>query len=99
MDSKLGSTGGCVSAGHAYYFLEDVYPRMANGRRPLKTPGFIKALFPADRIQSSGRTTAAPAAPFPAPGVVPPPVGMHKTAHSLLSTAWITAGTFAVYSS
>lgn len=31
-------------AGHAYYFLEDVYPRMT-GRRPLKTPSFIKALF------------------------------------------------------
>ncbi|MBA0720416.1 hypothetical protein Golax_008038 [Gossypium laxum] len=31
-------------AGHAYYFLEDVYPRMT-GRRPLKTPSFIKAMF------------------------------------------------------
>lgn len=31
-------------AGHAYYFLEDVYPRMTD-RRPLKTPSFIKALF------------------------------------------------------
>ncbi|KAL3149109.1 hypothetical protein ABBQ32_001949 [Trebouxia sp. C0010 RCD-2024] len=66
-------------AGHAYYFLEDVYPRMAHGRRPLKTPGFIKALFPADWIQNSGRPTAAAApaaaAHFPAPGVVPPPVG------------------------
>ncbi|MBA0731248.1 hypothetical protein Goshw_025215 [Gossypium schwendimanii] len=31
-------------AGHAYYFLEDVYPRMT-GRRPLKTPSLIKALF------------------------------------------------------
>lgn len=27
--------------GHAYYFLEDVYPRMT-GRRLLKTPGLIK---------------------------------------------------------
>lgn len=34
-------------AGHAYYFLEDVYPRMT-GRRPLKTPSFIRALFAAD---------------------------------------------------
>ncbi len=32
-------------AGHAYYFLEDVYPRMS-GRRVLKTPGFLVALFP-----------------------------------------------------
>ena len=31
-------------AGHAYYFLEDVYPRMT-GRRPLKTPSFIRSLF------------------------------------------------------
>ncbi|GJX24532.1 derlin-2.2 [Tanacetum coccineum] len=31
-------------AGHAYYFLEDVYPRLS-GRRPLKTPSFIKSLF------------------------------------------------------
>ncbi|XP_076941910.1 derlin-2.2-like [Bidens hawaiensis] len=31
-------------AGHAYYFLEDVYPKMT-GRRPLKTPPFIQALF------------------------------------------------------
>ncbi|KAJ9562909.1 hypothetical protein OSB04_008069 [Centaurea solstitialis] len=31
-------------AGHAYYFLEDVYPRMS-GRRPLRTPSFIKSLF------------------------------------------------------
>jgi Derlin-2/3 len=34
-------------AGHIYYFLEDVYPRMT-GRRPLKTPALIKFLFPAD---------------------------------------------------
>nr|GLL28772.1 derlin-2.2-like [Ipomoea trifida] len=31
-------------AGHAYYFLEDVYPQMT-GRRPLKTPAFIRSLF------------------------------------------------------
>lgn len=31
-------------AGHAYYFLEDVYPKMT-GRHPLRTPSFIKALF------------------------------------------------------
>ncbi|KAJ0917207.1 putative derlin [Helianthus annuus] len=33
-----------IIAGHAYYFLEDVYPKIT-GRRPLKTPSFIKALF------------------------------------------------------
>ena len=32
-------------AGHVYYFFEDVYPAMT-GRRLLKTPGIIKALFP-----------------------------------------------------
>lgn len=36
-------------AGHAYYFLEDVYPRMT-GRRPLKTPSFIKALFADENV-------------------------------------------------
>ncbi|PKA65960.1 Derlin-2.2 [Apostasia shenzhenica] len=36
-------------AGHAYYFLEDVYPRMTD-RRPLKTPAFIKALFADDNV-------------------------------------------------
>jgi Derlin-2/3 len=36
-----------VAAGHVYYFLEDVYPRMSGGRRPLKTPGVVRALFPA----------------------------------------------------
>jgi hypothetical protein len=36
-------------AGHVYYFLEDVYPRMT-GRRPLKTPSFIKAMFADDNV-------------------------------------------------
>ncbi|CAN8308455.1 unnamed protein product [Cochlearia groenlandica] len=31
-------------AGHAYYFLAEVYPRMTN-RHPLKTPSLLKALF------------------------------------------------------
>lgn len=39
-----------MHAGHAYYFLEDVYPRIT-GRRPLKTPGFIQALFPPEEIR------------------------------------------------
>mmetsp|Transcript_31121 Transcript_31121/g.69162 ORF Transcript_31121/g.69162 Transcript_31121/m.69162 type:complete len:250 (-) Transcript_31121:459-1208(-) len=51
-----------MAAGHAYYFLEDVYPRMT-GRRPLKTPGFVKALFPAEE----------PIHVVVAPAVVPPP--------------------------
>ncbi|GLJ25618.1 hypothetical protein SUGI_0490770 [Cryptomeria japonica] len=36
-------------AGHAYYFLEDVYPNMT-GRRLLKTPALIKSLFPEENI-------------------------------------------------
>jgi len=31
-------------AGHAYYFLKDVYPEMT-GREPLKTPAIVCALF------------------------------------------------------
>lgn len=34
-------------AGHVYYYLEDVYPRIS-GRRPLTTPGILKALFPGE---------------------------------------------------
>lgn len=37
-------------AGHMYYYFEDVYPRIS-GRRPLKTPGVIKALFPDEAIR------------------------------------------------
>jgi len=33
-----------VIVGHIYFFLEDVYP-VTSGRRLLKTPSFIKALF------------------------------------------------------
>eukprot|EP00027_Filamoeba_sp_ATCC50430_P010686 CAMPEP_0168562202 /NCGR_PEP_ID=MMETSP0413-20121227/11997_1 /TAXON_ID=136452 /ORGANISM="Filamoeba nolandi, Strain NC-AS-23-1" /LENGTH=183 /DNA_ID=CAMNT_0008593613 /DNA_START=128 /DNA_END=679 /DNA_ORIENTATION=- len=36
-----------IIVGHIYYFLEDVYPQ-TTGRRLLKTPGFIKAIFAAD---------------------------------------------------
>ncbi|EFJ25138.1 hypothetical protein SELMODRAFT_146006 [Selaginella moellendorffii] len=38
-----------MAAGHVYYFLEDVYPQMT-GRRVLKTPGLIKALFPEEIV-------------------------------------------------
>jgi len=36
-------------AGHAYYFLEDVYPIMT-GRRLLKTPSLIKSMFPDENV-------------------------------------------------
>lgn len=48
-------------AGHAYYFLEDVYPSIS-GRRPLKTPSFIKALF-ADETVVVAQPANAPFAP------------------------------------
>ncbi|KAJ7525779.1 hypothetical protein O6H91_17G066100 [Diphasiastrum complanatum] len=38
-----------MAAGHVYYFLEDVYPLMT-GRRVLKTPHIIKALFPEEVV-------------------------------------------------
>lgn len=56
-----------MMAGHAYYFLEDVYPRMT-GRRLLRTPAAVRALFPADGIQAP-RVAPAPAA---AAAAVPP---------------------------
>ncbi|CAN1326841.1 DER2.2 [Linum perenne] len=55
-----------MMAGHAYYFLEDVYPRMT-GRRPLRTPSVIKALFADDDAVVVARPAnvrfAQPAAP------------------------------------
>eukprot|EP00898_Chlorokybus_atmophyticus_P000551 jgi/Chlat1/1497/Chrsp12S02029 len=54
-----------IAAGHAYYFLEDVYPRMT-GRRLLRTPGIIKAVFPAEEMSVAGARQAAwPAQPRP----------------------------------
>ena len=51
-------------SGHAYYFLEDVYPRMT-GRHPLRTPSFIKVLFadePVVMVQPGNVPFAAPPA-------------------------------------
>ncbi|PNW72634.1 hypothetical protein CHLRE_15g636400v5 [Chlamydomonas reinhardtii] len=50
-----------MAAGHVYYFLEDVYPRIS-GRRPLKTPALLRMMFPAED-----------AVGVVAPAVVPPP--------------------------
>lgn len=36
-----------ITVGHAYYFLEDVFPQTHGGFRTLKTPGFLKAIFDA----------------------------------------------------
>jgi Derlin-2/3 len=44
-----------MAAGHAYFFLEDVYPQMT-GRRPLRTPAAVRALFAgAEGIQNIQR--------------------------------------------
>ena len=51
-----------LAAGHTYYYLEDVYPRIS-GRRLLKTPGIVKALFPQPPIMRT-----APVAPREAAG-------------------------------
>lgn len=50
-------------AGHAYYFLAEIYPRMT-GRRPLRTPSFIKSLFAHDAavIRPAANARFAPAA-------------------------------------
>lgn len=48
-------------AGHAYYFLEDVYPHMpqSRGRRLLRTPAVVQALFPAAAIVAARPPAAA----------------------------------------
>ncbi|CAI7839034.1 unnamed protein product [Closterium sp. NIES-54] len=38
-----------MAAGHVYYFLVDVYPKIS-GRQLLKTPGILKVLFPPDDV-------------------------------------------------
>ena len=47
-----------MAAGHTYYFLEDVYLHTPGGRRLLRTPGIVRAIFPTDAI----RPAVAPAA-------------------------------------
>lgn len=50
-------------SGHLYYFLEDVYPRMSGGRRPLATPALLAALVDGvsggrgarPRVEAAGR--------------------------------------------
>lgn len=53
-----------MAAGHTYYFLEDVYPHTSTGRRLLKTPAMVKALFPQE--QQIQRAMAVPV-----PGALP----------------------------
>jgi len=60
-----------MAAGHAYYFLEDVYPLMT-GRRILKTPALIRALFPEDTVLVARPAPAAWAPPRAAAPVAAP---------------------------
>ncbi|CAN6458094.1 unnamed protein product [Victoria cruziana] len=53
-----------MAAGHAYYFLEDVYPRMT-GRRPLRTPSVIKSLFSDENVVVARAANVRFAAPAP----------------------------------
>ena len=41
-----------LAVGHCYYFFEDVYPRLTDGRRPLGTPRVLTALFGGNRSRS-----------------------------------------------
>jgi len=49
-------------AGHTYYYLEDVYPHThhGRGRRLLKTPEIVKALFPTEAIARPRQVFAPP---------------------------------------
>jgi len=62
-----------MAAGHAYFFLEDVYPRMAGGARPLRTPRLLAALFPRDEPIAPLQVPRpqAPQAPAPQPQAPP----------------------------
>ncbi|KAL1537352.1 derlin-2.2-like [Salvia divinorum] len=51
-----------VIAGHAYYFLGDVYPRMT-GRRPLRTPSIIQSLFADEPVVAARPAAVRFAAP------------------------------------
>ena len=48
-----------IAVGHIYYFLEDVFPLQEGGFRVLKTPSFIQALFPDDRVNQRNNEQAA----------------------------------------
>lgn len=60
-----------MAAGHTYYFLEDVYPHTPTGRRLLRTPAAVRALFPAEA--AIARAPAPVPAPQPAPQQEPEP--------------------------
>lgn len=57
----ISLTQGMV-AGHAYYFLDDVYPKMT-GRRPLRTPAIIQSLFADEPVVAARPAAVRFAAP------------------------------------
>lgn len=48
-----------LAVGHCYYFFEDVYPRLTDGRRPLGTPRVLTALFGGNRSRRRRGAVAA----------------------------------------
>jgi Derlin-2/3 len=58
--SPVGDALG-MAAGHAYYYLEDVYPHLSGGRRLLRTPAAVAALFPPEGGGAAARAAAAAA--------------------------------------
>jgi Derlin-2/3 len=66
-----------MAAGHAYYYLEDVYPHISGGRRLLRTPAIVRAVFPAEAIARPPTPAAAPRPVGFGAGAAMRPVGGH----------------------
>eukprot|EP01113_Clastostelium_recurvatum_P031581 TRINITY_DN3954_c0_g1_i3.p1 TRINITY_DN3954_c0_g1~~TRINITY_DN3954_c0_g1_i3.p1 ORF type:complete len:239 (-),score=27.21 TRINITY_DN3954_c0_g1_i3:77-793(-) len=47
-----------IVVGHVYYYLEDIYPTISNGRRILRTPQFLKTILDAPVAQQAPRPPA-----------------------------------------
>lgn len=71
-----------IAAGHAYFYLEDVLPRISRGMRPLATPWLLRAAFGEVRLSAAPRAATpavtverAPMRVDVAPAVPPAPQG------------------------
>lgn len=49
-----------MAVAHVYYFLEDIYPGMANGRRVLATPAFLKWIVESAGVSGDPGNAALP---------------------------------------
>ncbi|KAJ3365237.1 Derlin 1 [Allomyces javanicus] len=62
-----------IVIGHAFYYLDELYPAAHNGRRLISTPGFFYRMFPAGAgftaSATGGYAVHAPRAPFGRPEV------------------------------